>query len=73
MLIMAKGLKDDKKKLMFDLVTPQSITGMAEVLTYGASVYWSINRHYFASMFIERYVEDDYDNTSVFTQAGLRF
>ena len=45
----------------------------AGLLTYGASVYWSINRHYFASMFMERYVEDDYDNTSVFTQAGLRF
>ena len=45
----------------------------AGLLTYGASVYWTINRHYFASMFIERYDEDDYDNTSIFTQAGYRF
>ncbi len=45
----------------------------AGLLTYGASVYWSINKHYFASMFIERYDEDDYDNTSIFSQAGYRF
>ena len=45
----------------------------AGLLTYGASVYWSINKHYFASMFLERYDEDDYDNTSIFTQAGYRF
>ncbi len=45
----------------------------AGLLTYGASVYWSINRHYFLSMFLERYDEDDYDNTSLFTQAGYRF
>jgi hypothetical protein len=45
----------------------------AGLLTYGASVYWAINRHYFLSMFLERYDEDDYDNTSLFTQAGYRF
>lgn len=43
------------------------------VLTYGGSLYWMINKHYFASMFIERYDEDDYYNTSVFTQLGYRF
>ena len=43
------------------------------LLTYGASVYWSISKHYYASIFIERYDEDDYDNTSIFAQAGYRF
>jgi len=45
----------------------------AGLLTYGSSLYWSINRHYYLSMFLERYDEDDYDNTSLFTQAGYRF
>lgn len=42
-------------------------------LTYGTSVYWQINKHYFVSMFAERYKGDDYHNTSLFTQAGYRF
>ncbi|UCH82372.1 MAG: SPOR domain-containing protein [Nitrospiraceae bacterium] len=45
----------------------------AGLLTYGASLYWTINKHYFISMFLERYDEDDYDNTSMFTQGGYRF
>ena len=43
------------------------------LLTYGTSVYWLINKNYYASMFVEHYDEDDYYNTSLFTQAGYRF
>lgn len=42
------------------------------ILTYGASLYWLINRNFYASMFIEHYDEDDYNNTSLFTQIGYR-
>ncbi len=42
-------------------------------LTYGTSVYWQINKNYFVSMFAERYTGEDYQNTSLFTQAGYRF
>ena len=53
------GLKDDKNKLRYDLITVESIKGMAEVLTYGAKKYkpnsWQnledgINKHYAATM-----------------------
>jgi hypothetical protein len=43
------------------------------LLTYGTSLYWTINKHYYASMFVERYGEKDYNNTSLFTQIGYRF
>jgi hypothetical protein len=43
------------------------------LLTYGTSLYWTINKHYYASVFIERYGEKDYHNTSLFTQIGYRF
>lgn len=33
------GLKDDVGKLRMDLITPEIIIGMAEVLTYGANKY----------------------------------
>lgn len=51
------GLKDDKGKLRFDLITPGCLTGLAEVLTYGAHKYkpnsWqnvedAENKHYAA-------------------------
>lgn len=42
-------------------------------LTYGSSLYWKINRSYNLFMFVERYKEDDYYNTSVFTKLGFRF
>ena len=41
-------------------------------LTYGMSLYWPINRSYYLSMFLERYDEDDYDSTSLFTQLGYK-
>lgn len=53
------GLKDDKGKLRFDLITPESIEGMAEVLTFGATKYkpnsWQnvengIDKHYASLM-----------------------
>jgi hypothetical protein len=43
------------------------------LLTYGASFYWQINRNYHFLVFVERYDEDDYYNTSMFTQVGYRF
>jgi len=54
-----KGLKDDKGKLRYDLITPESIEALAEVLTYGAKKYkpnsWqnvedASNKHYAALM-----------------------
>ncbi len=44
----------------------------SRILTYGTSLYWQINKHFFAMLFVERYDEEDYDNTSVFTQVGYR-
>lgn len=53
------GLKDNKNKLRFDLITPECLTGLAEVLTYGAEKYkpnsWQnvengIDEHYSALM-----------------------
>ncbi len=44
----------------------------SRVLTYGTSLYWQINRHFFAMLFVERYDEQNYYNTSVFTQVGYR-
>jgi len=41
-------------------------------LTYGSSVYWMINRHYFMTAFLERYKDEDYINTSVFSQLGYK-
>jgi hypothetical protein len=41
-------------------------------LTYGMSLYWPINRSYYLSMFLERYDQDDYDSTSLFTQLGYK-
>lgn len=42
-------------------------------LTYGTSLYWTINKHYSASLFVERSEENDYHNTALFTQIGYRF
>jgi thymidylate synthase len=53
------GLKDDTGKLRFDLITSESLTGMAEVLTLGANKYeansWQnvedgIDKHYASLM-----------------------
>ena len=41
-------------------------------LTYGVSAYWPVNRSYYLSMFLEHFKEDDYDNTSLFTQLGYK-
>jgi hypothetical protein len=52
-----KGLKDDKNKPMVDLVTPECILAMGDVLTFGAKKYapntWqnvSSDKHYAAMM-----------------------
>ena len=59
MKIEKKGLKENQNKIRMDLITPESITGMAEVLTYGAIKYkpnsWQnvengIDEHYAALM-----------------------
>lgn len=42
-------------------------------LTYGSSLYWLINKHYFMTAFLERYKDEDYINISVFTQLGYKF
>jgi hypothetical protein len=42
-------------------------------LTYGSSIYWLISKHYFMTAFLERYKDEDYINTSVFTQLGYKY
>jgi hypothetical protein len=42
-------------------------------LTYGSSLYWRINKSYDFFIFVERYEEDDYYNTSIFSKVGFRF
>lgn len=53
------GLKENKDKLRFDLITTESMIGLAEVLTYGAKKYkpnsWQnvengLDEHYAALM-----------------------
>ena len=53
------GLKDDKDKIMLDLITPDCIFGIGKVLTFGAKKYkpnsWQNvknghDRHYAAAM-----------------------
>jgi hypothetical protein len=45
----------------------------AGLLTYGASIYWQINRNYYLSMFLEKYDEEEFHNTSVYVQGGYSF
>jgi hypothetical protein len=45
----------------------------AGLLTYGASIYWQINRNYYLSMFLEKYDEEVFHNTSVYMQGGYSF
>ena len=42
-------------------------------LTYGGTLYWPIDKHFFVSMFMEYIDEDDYSNTSMFGQIGFKF
>jgi hypothetical protein len=44
-----------------------------DTLTYGSSFYWKLNKSYDLFIFIERYQEDDYYNTSIFTKLGYKF
>jgi hypothetical protein len=41
--------------------------------TYGGSLYWPITKKIFLSMFVERIDEEDYENTSFFSQLGYKF
>ena len=41
--------------------------------TYGGSLYWPITKKIFLSMFAERIDEEDYKNTSFFSQLGYKF
>jgi len=48
MTILTNAIKDDKSKARMDLITPQFLTGLGEVLTHGAEKYGSHNwRHGF--------------------------
>jgi hypothetical protein len=40
--------------------------------TYGASLFWPINKYYYLNAFVERFEDEDYSLTSFFAQLGYK-